>query len=106
LSEVHVHHSADLVGVLAGHADLGEESRKLLREAARVRVEGQRFDDELIGCAERLVSRAEVLVVGSMSRISCGTPTILAGWDREGERNDHAPVSAATRTRCELGERC
>jgi hypothetical protein len=78
LSEVLARHSADLVGVLADHPTLSAESRKLLREAARVAQEGARFDDELIDRGERLVRRVEVLLPRSMSGIPDATRTILA----------------------------
>jgi kumamolisin len=78
LSAVLVQHSADLTGILADHAELRDESRELLRQAARTAQEGARFDDELVSRAERLVSRAEALIPGSMSGIAGLMQTILA----------------------------
>lgn len=78
LSEVLARHSADLVGILADHTDIRDESRELLREAARVAQKGQRFDNELIRRAERIVGRAESLVPRSMSGTPSATQTILA----------------------------
>jgi hypothetical protein len=78
LGEGLARHSADLIGLLADHPELRDESRALLLEAARVAQEGARFDDELIDRADRLVSRAEVLLPSSMSGLAGATRTILA----------------------------
>jgi YVTN family beta-propeller protein len=77
LSEVLARHSADVVGLLADHAELRSESRELLLEAARVAQDGARFDDELIDRSDRFVSRVEGLVPASMSTIPGAMRTIL-----------------------------
>ena len=105
LSEVLARHSADLIGMLADHPELRDESRELLLEAARVAQEGARFDDELIDRVDRHADarkyyyRTDVRHSGRDAddpRVASGAHA--RGRDRKGKRDNHAPVSAVTPT--------